>query len=292
MRAMGMIFDATNLPPSRRDTETARRGDEWVGVGARRWWGVYLCGGLIRLGKIMGDAGARWPAPSQTAGLVFVLALGARVWAAEPATMAATMPTTMAATAPATAPAVVAVSGGAVGEGRFGRGVGSSRSLPGDFDVLNRKSIFSKDRTRRPDGYERRGSSGVAVVRAAQAPVFKGAVLEDAGYVGFIENVDTGEVMVVRRGDKLPNGGGRVADLTLDYMDIGAEGGSAGATKRIAVGEDLLGVAAVAAAPRVAATTEASGGDGAAASTAPATTGTADDLIERLRRRRQQELGK
>jgi hypothetical protein len=212
------------------------------------------------------------------------------------ATAPSTAPTTLSTTAPATAPATATAAATATepaAERRYGRsgngGSYATRSLPPDYEVLNRKSIFSKDRTRASDRGGRGFDRGVSFPRAAQPPVFIGTVLEDDGFVGFIESPDSGQLLQIHRGDKLPNGAGSVAELTLDYLEIAPDPASPQLPpKRIVVGQTLLGAAPV----LPAASTEPSGAEGAATTTAPASSGAADSLIERLRRRRQQELGK
>lgn len=272
-------------------------------AGFRRGWFV----AAVLIIGVGGLGTAAWAGEAETAPATMAATVPAATGPATvPATMATSLPATMAATMPSLP--VVPEAGGGSGSvsggygGRFGRGGvgggsgGSSRGLPVEYDILNKKSIFSKDRSRRSDYADRRPRMDVPV-RVVHAPVFKGAVLEDAGFAGFVENLDTGEMLVVRVGDALPNGAGTVADLTLDYMDISGNGAAAGTvTKRINVGEDFSG-AAPTAVTTVApvATTEGSGGSGGTAgpaSTAPAATGGAvDDVAERMRRRRQQQLG-
>jgi hypothetical protein len=246
-------------------------------------WGLAAVPAVV-LGSVLAAPPVRVPAPATataptTAGASAIEA----VPASAPATAAASAPASALATA-ASAEAPVERRSGRGGYGGYANG---GRSLPADYDVLNRKSIFSKDR-RRADRRSFDGNGGSFAVRPPQTPVFIGTVLEDDGFVGFIESPDSGQLVQIRRGDKLPNGLGTVAELSLDFVDVAPEGDAQAAPRRVAIGQNLLG--GVPAAP--AATTQAAGAEGAATSTAPASSGGTNDLIERLRRRRQQELGR
>ena len=87
-------------------------------------------------------------------------------------------------------------------------------NLGKDFDILNTKNIFSKHRiTPRRDPNHTQPVGPVRPPRV-YTPVLIGAMLEDDGYVAFIVDPRTREIVSVRTGDVLPNGAGTVKEIT------------------------------------------------------------------------------
>jgi len=186
-------------------------------------------------------------------------------------------------------------------------------NLGSDYDILNRKSIFSKDRVPAPredreNGVSRRDRQRTQ--RRSYVPVLVGVMLEDDGYVAFIADPSSNDIITVRPGDALPSSAGVVKDVTLDYIETVATADKP--IKRVLVGQNILGGVAEypdanagdgsgdAGATATSASTDNTAGDnnngGSSASPAPsgpAPTGNSpDDIAERLRRRRLAEMGK
>ncbi|MGN6368723.1 MAG: hypothetical protein ACTHN5_10710 [Phycisphaerae bacterium] len=178
--------------------------------------------------------------------------------------------------------------------------------LSKDFDVLNNKNIFSKHRI-----IPHRDANHTQPVRPPRppkvyTPVLIGAMLEDDGYVAFIVDPKSREIVSVRAGDVLPNGAGTVKDITLDY--ITTEHGSGKPVTKVAIGQNILGGTAEfpngndasaenaeAAGPSTQGGAASSAGSGAQSgqpSGPPSSGGNVEDIAERLRKRRMQQLGK
>jgi hypothetical protein len=146
--------------------------------------------------------------------------------------------------------------------------------MPADYDILNRVSIFSRDRqaAQSPFGRSGRGNRGNFTPRVRvqrnYTPVLVGTMVEDDGYiVGFIADPATGLMTSVRIGDVLPNSAGTVTEITLDDMTTT---GLDHATHKIDIGETILGGSAEFPSADAPATTET-------ASTGPAGDGSGDD---------------
>jgi hypothetical protein len=153
------------------------------------------------------------------------------------------------------------------------------------YDILLRRSIFSKDRAR-PD--PRLATTAPATRASAplspeQSVVFRGVLCPDEEYVAFIENIQTGQMNIVKTGDEIARG--RVAGITLDTLQYD----SGGKVHPIQLGQNLAG--------ELAASGSGTGGSGGMFSTAPssgisgATTAPPSDpaqaaVLERLRQRR------
>jgi hypothetical protein len=113
--------------------------------------------------------------------------------------------------------------------------------LPNDYDQLNRKSIFSKNRqTSNPYN---QGNIRVRTTRVPRnyTPVFIGALAEDAGYfVAFIEDPASGKMMTLIEGDPLPNNAGTIKNIALDYIETSSVT-PGGPDKKIMIGQTILG---------------------------------------------------
>jgi hypothetical protein len=141
--------------------------------------------------------------------------------------------------------------------------------LPSDYDVLTRKSIFSRDRVVRPqDGsgnWKKNRPRYTQPVRN-YTPILIGAMVEDDGYfVAFIADPATGLLTSFRTGDTLPMNAGTIKEITLDNITtVGADHG----THKIDIGENILGGAAeypsaeASAAPSAETATTGPAGDG------------------------------
>lgn len=174
-------------------------------------------------------------------------------------------------------------------------------NLGSEYDILNRKNIFSKNRLApqregRPDNGRRS--------RRTYTPVLIGVMREDDGFIAFIVDPESRDISGVRQGDVLPSNAGTLKEVTLDY--IITDPGNGKPPTRVLIGQNILGGA-----PEYPdASADSSDNDGPTASTpapagpgrpGPQTAGPAgpapsgastDDIVERLRKRRQQQLGK
>jgi hypothetical protein len=163
----------------------------------------------------------------------------------------------------------------------------STAALPKDYEILNRKSIFARDRVSRVP------STGPALVAAgpvsSSVPVLVGIVRDDLGFVAAFEWPDSGKIVQVHAGEQLPDKAGTVVEITLDYLDFIASPAPAPGqpARRIQVGRNLQGVDALL--PSSTAATQPA--DAAATAAAPGSAD-GDDLLARMRRRRQQEMNR
>ncbi|HUO07386.1 MAG TPA: hypothetical protein VM008_03730 [Phycisphaerae bacterium] len=180
--------------------------------------------------------------------------------------------------------------------------VRAASTLPSDYyDILNRKNIFSKNRIipRRDEGPTRpRGPQ----VHKVYTPVLIGAMLEDDGYVAFIVDPESHNIVTARSGDVLPSNAGTLKEVTLDY--IVTDPGKGKPANKVLLGQNILGGAAEY--PDSDNASASSGDSGSAPSANPDNHGEAgtqpagpapaggsvDDITERLRKRRQAQLGK
>ena len=106
------------------------------------------------------------------------------------------------------------------------------------FTVLLERSIFSKDgrsRSARPVSTAPSSQPYVRPLTPEQANVFRGVLCPDEEYVAFIENIQNGQVNVLKAGDEIA--GGRIAAITLDTMNFAA----AGKLHEIRLGQNLAG---------------------------------------------------
>jgi hypothetical protein len=168
--------------------------------------------------------------------------------------------------------------------------------LPRSYDILNRKSIFARDRVSRSPSERGWGQSRFTAATPS-TPVLVGLLLEDVGFVAVLELPDSGKLIPLHIGDALPGSAGTVSDITLDYLEFVPAPGRP--PVRILVGRNLQGADAPIAV--AAATTQPVGasdatalppaGAGGDATTQPAA-GDGDDLLTRMRRRRQQEMNR
>jgi hypothetical protein len=166
----------------------------------------------------------------------------------------------------------------------------SARPDP-SFDVLSRKSIFSRDR--RPATTQAQAGSGSAgrVLSPEQSLAFRGVMVPDEETVAFIENIVTQAVTVVRPGDKLgPGQAGFITLETLQYID------PQGKTHDIRLGQDLTGQVASASGGGYStgspAGAVAGGGTTGPSATTPSgaapPAGDTSSVAERMRRNRQE----
>lgn len=153
-------------------------------------------------------------------------------------------------------------------------------SLPRDYEILGRKSIFARDRVSRVAGSER--GRYQSAPKSSSVPVLIGILQEDAGFAGALELPDTGKLVQVHVGEALPGNVGTVSSITLDYLEFVTAAGQP--PTRIPVGHNLQGGEAVASTTQP--TTQPATGDAAS----PAAEG--DDLLTRMRLRRQQEMNR
>jgi hypothetical protein len=174
----------------------------------------------------------------------------------------------------------------------------SGRSLPGEYVLLSRKSIFASDRhayVERPRDYREPPKTETAPAPPPAVPVLVGVLIGDNDLIAYIEDPDTGKLWPLAAGDPLPGTYGTVVHVTLDDITIAAEGGP---EHRILIGQNLAGENA--ASRTLSSPSYSSSGSSASTSTtAPAATGPALDpnepgisIEEKMRRRRLQQLGK
>jgi hypothetical protein len=109
------------------------------------------------------------------------------------------------------------------------------------FTVLLERSIFSKvgrSRAARPLTTAPTSAPYVRPLTPEQANVFRGVLCPDQEYVAFIENIQTGQINVLKGGDEIA--GGRIAAITLDTLNFA----TAGKVHEIRLGQNLAGEAA------------------------------------------------
>jgi hypothetical protein len=155
------------------------------------------------------------------------------------------------------------------------------------FDVLLKKSIFSRDRSRDSGPASTSPATGPArVLSPEQSVALRGVLCPDEEYVAFMENIQTGQISIVKAGDEI--GRGRVAAITLDGLAYDA----GGKVHQIRLGQDLTGETAATGGGSY--TTPGSGGStpGAAAPAPPAGDPAQQAVLERLRQKRLQEGGR
>jgi hypothetical protein len=144
----------------------------------------------------------------------------------------------------------------------FGAALGADDhpgSMDPSFDVLLKKSIFSRNRTRGGSAQASTSPSTAParVLSPEQSVAFRGVLCPDEEYVAFMENVQNGQITIVKAGDEIARG--RVAAITLDSLAYD----SGGKVHTIRLGQDLTGETAA----------SGSGGAGGYASTAPSAAG-------------------
>ena len=168
-----------------------------------------------------------------------------------------------------------------------------SGAMDRSFDVLTQKSIFSRDRSRASGQSANAQTRPVRVLSPEQSVAFRGVLCPDEEYVAFVENVQTGQISVVKAGDELARG--RVAAITLDALAYDADG----KVRQIHLGQDLTGEIAAPSggsySTGTAGTIAGGSAGGAATSSAPPPpVGDASQqaILERLRQKRLQEGGK
>ena len=109
------------------------------------------------------------------------------------------------------------------------------RPMDPAFDVLLKKSIFSRDRSRGSAPPATGPATGARVLSPEQSVAFRGVLCPDEEYVAFMENIQTGQITIVKTGDEI--GKGRVAGITLDTLSYDADG----KVRPIKLGQDLTG---------------------------------------------------
>ncbi len=90
----------------------------------------------------------------------------------------------------------------------------SPKPLANDFDVLNRKSIFSRDRNTRNNnntgGGRNSGRFKPPAVQKNYTPIFIGVLLQDDGsFVAFIADPESGQLSTYHISDVLPYSAGQ-----------------------------------------------------------------------------------
>jgi hypothetical protein len=186
-------------------------------------------------------------------------------------------------------------------DSRESRSSTSSPHGPIDDDILLRKSIFAKDRRPAPSPSDFSPTSPGAANRKPSVPILIGVMLEDTGYVAYVEDPDSGKLWPFAVGDPLPADFGTVESVSLGYMDIDkppGEPGNDASPKRILIGQTLAGETPASPALTPTYSTGTATGNSstttAPAGTLPALPGDpgALSLEERMKLRRQQQLGK
>ena len=96
-------------------------------------------------------------------------------------------------------------------------------NMPSDYDVLNSKSIFNKDRRgwqgRQRDSFNnnndtpRRLSSPAAIAPPSSAPSWSVTTV-----ISPSEQPGNGSFQNLRKGDSLPNDAGTIEEVTLDFL--------------------------------------------------------------------------
>ena len=160
-----------------------------------------------------------------------------------------------------------------------------AQALWDNYKVVVERNIFSRDRGRAGER---------AATAAPQAPprperyiVLTGVVQRGEELIAFLENTRTGTTSRARIGDAVAQG--RLANITLDYVDYESEG----QTARIEIGKNLEGGVSAPAIPyeffEAAGASEVSA---AGTSEGEATvSGNEAAILERLRQERERELG-
>lgn len=158
-----------------------------------------------------------------------------------------------------------------------------SAPMAESYQLLMEKSIFSKDR-RSAGSVANLPTQPVRVLSPEQSVAFRGVLCPDEEYVAFVENVQTGQISIVRTGDELARG--RVAAITLDTLAYDA----GGKLHYIQLGQNLAGeVAGATIGAAVSAASPTSSPAGAAP--VPSDPATAA-IIERMKQRKLQEGGR
>jgi hypothetical protein len=104
----------------------------------------------------------------------------------------------------------------------------STFKLPAEFSILNKRTIFAKDGVP--------GATGTAgPAKPEELFALRGIVFDEQSFLIFIEDTAAHRIMQLRPGD--PVAGGKVGLICID--DFSFEAG--GASKRISVGQNLLG---------------------------------------------------
>jgi hypothetical protein len=156
------------------------------------------------------------------------------------------------------------------------------------FTVLLERSIFSRDgrsRSARPLTTAPTSAPYVRPLTPEQANVFRGVLCPDQEYVAFIENIQNGQINVLKAGDEIA--GGRIAAITLDTMNFA----TGGRVHEIRLGQNLAG-------ETVGATTQpfASSVGGTSSSATSSTSAPTDPkqaaILEAMRQKRLREGGR
>jgi len=176
------------------------------------------------------------------------------------------------------------------------------RPMDPAFDVLLKKSIFSRDRSRGSAPPATGPATVARVLSPEQSVAFRGVLCPDEEYVAFMENIQTGQITIVKTGDEI--GKGRVAGITLDTLSYDADG----KVRPIKLGQDLTGETAATGGGVMVMSAPSTGGTGTGTgATAPGGTPAAPGagspgaapsspgaaaMIEKMRQRRLQEGGR
>jgi hypothetical protein len=172
-----------------------------------------------------------------------------------------------------------------------------------DFNVLNDKNIFSKNRVVFHANTQPRDPRAARTRTRTYTPVLMGAMLEDDGYVAFIVDPQSKAITTVRPGDALPSNAGTLKEVTLDY--IITDPGNGKPLTRVNMGQNILGGTAEFPGPDDEANAEnpnvsgpstqpgaAAGPSAPGAGPAAPSDASVDSVVERLRKRRLQQMGK
>lgn len=145
----------------------------------------------------------------------------------------------------------------------------------GPYEILERKSIFAKDRVSR---VPTTSYASTAPSLRAGSPILIGIVQDEQGWLAIFETPGA-EIAAVRQGQAVPGTAAMVVGFDLNHVEVTTPGESA--PRQIAIGRDTDG-----------AEVQLAAGDqtGAAPTTSAPIEG--DDVLSRMRRRRQQEMNR
>jgi hypothetical protein len=168
------------------------------------------------------------------------------------------------------------------------------RAAPMDpsFEVVFRKSIFSRDRSR-PDRTASTNQTRPAPtpLTPEQSVAFRGVLCPDEEYVAFIENVVTGQISILKVGDEIARG--RVAGITLDTLAYDA----GGTVHKIQLGQNLAGEIAASTSGGTSTTSPAGavaspgGTTGTTGASTPPSDASQAAVIERMKQQRRAQGG-
>jgi hypothetical protein len=197
----------------------------------------------------------------------------------EPTTAATIGPTTASTSKPVTAPSESSVA--AKPAPRPTEAIKSVKVKAATFDdyrIVFERNIFLKDRMPKPvRSYTPRPRPPTQP--APPQMVLTGVTIRDEVRLAFFEDSQNGNLIKAIVGDVLQ--GGKVVSITLDGVEVSLKG----KTKKVAIGESIIGGG-----PVDISSVGTSESTAAPASGSTNSTGSGDDILERMKKRRQKEL--